>query len=329
MFKIATPPCRALCLLAWVALGGLAGATAHGDAGEDLARGIEFFEAGRFAEAREVLTPLGDAEAKFYLGRLAFLERNLDAAQHRFEEAAEQAPANASYQFWLGRTFGAQATAGGALGRGLAARRSKSLFEKALELDPEHLEARYGLLRFHLLAPRLLGASREEARRQAKEIDRRDHYAGRLAWAAIHEADEDWRAAEAAYENALVLRPGAPDAVLRLVWLCQRQKRFAKAFTTLDSLLRVFPEHTLALYETGRTAAFSGLRLESGRQALEAYLQHRPRGTEPTKALAYFHLGMIRRHEGRDDLAAREFRRALALDPLLDEARRNLQEVED
>lgn len=295
----------------------------------ELVEGIAQFEAGQLDLARETLGALSEnPRAQLYLGQLAFLNRDLKAAEGWLTAATEQAPRESDLHFWLGRTYGAQALEGSTLSRSLAARRSRSSFEEAVELDPDHLEARYGLLRFHLMAPRMLGGSRSEALAQAREIEKRDAYSGHLAWAAVHEAGEDWDAAERAYRQAAALEPAESDGPLRWVWLLQRQKKFEQAFSVLGDFLSHRPGFPGALYELGRTSAFSGLHTAQGREALESYLTHSPVGREPSLAQAHFHLGMIRRHERRNDLAVREFQRALELDPGLEEARRNLREAE-
>lgn len=294
-----------------------------------LDRGVELFEDRQFAEARTIFTSLEDQpRAQFFLGRLAFQERDLEAAEDWFSRAAKNAPEESEFQFWLARTYGALALDGSALGRSLSARRSKSHFERAIELDPNHLEARYGLLRFHLLAPRMLGGSRKEAIHQARAIAQRNGYSGHLAWAAIHEQDEDWVAAEKAYRRAIRLKPAESEGVLRWVWLSQSQGKFETAFSVLGEFLQHRRNHPAALYEMGRTSAFSGFQTETGREALNDYLRHSPVGAEPSLALAHFHLGMIHRHEQQNAKAAAAFRKALALDSKLEEARRNLRETE-
>jgi tetratricopeptide (TPR) repeat protein len=172
-----------------------------------------------------------------------------------------------------------------------------------------------------------LGGSRGKAEEQARDLERRHPTWGALAWAAIFEEFGPWEQAARSYERAAARGPLEEEAYLRWTWLLQSHERFADAFRTLDALQRQLPSSALGNYERGRTAAFSGLRLEEGRRALALYLEHAPLAGQPSAALTHFHLGMIRRHEGRNDLAQDEFRRALELDPFLQEARQNLQEL--
>ena len=47
-------------------------------------------------------------------------------------------------------------------------------FEKAVKLDPNYIDARFGLMEFYLMAPRLMGGGADKAREQAVEIRKRD-----------------------------------------------------------------------------------------------------------------------------------------------------------
>lgn len=265
-------------------------------------------------------------------GRLAFEQRRLDSAVEELERAVELAPKDAETHFWLGRALAASArTVESRLTQAARARGARIQFEKALELDPDHLPARLALVRFHLEAPGIVGGRRSEARRHARELEGRNVHAGHRAWAEIHQEEERWEAAAETWRAAIRTGPQEEEPYLRFAWMLQERKRFREAFRVLDQLLERRPDSALGLYETGRTAAFSGLRLEEGKKALDRFLglQEPPPGPVPLPppAPAHFHYGMIHRHEGENGLAAERFRRALAADPGHEEARRNLEEL--
>ena len=81
-----------------------------------------------------------------------------------------------------------------------------------------------------------------------------------------------------------------------------------------------------SLYQIGRTAVFSGKRLDRGKQALEEYIESEPEGPGlPTEAHARWRLGMIYALQGHKDLARREYETSLKLDPDLEQAREALE----
>lgn len=274
-------------------------------------------------------TAEGPAAKHFWQGRLDLENGDLEAACRSFEEALELEGDDPAIYFWLGRAYGRQAQKDlGAFKKAAAARRSRLSFEKAVRLDPEFLEARLGLVGFHLVAPGLLGGDPDEAERQAREIARTDPYLGHLAWGSIQEHEERWESAARSFELAKKLRPREPRPYFRLIWLHQTRRSFAQAFAVLDELESKAPGLPQRLYELGRTAAFSGRRTEEGSAALEAYLEKPPEGDGPSKALVLSHLGMIHRHRGENDRALKLFQQASKLDPHLEGAHRNVAELE-
>ena len=272
----------------------------------------------------------GDPGARlFWQGRAAYLRGEDERACSSFEEALDEGGEHPAVYFWLGRAYGRQAReVDGTLRRAAAARRSRRSFEKAVALDPDYLQARLGLVSFHLVAPGLVGGDPGKARDQAREVLRRDRHLGHLAWGAIYEHAERWDRAARAYESALRSRPQAIEPYLRLVWLHQRRRRFEEAFRVLERGFEGVTDRSLLLYEKGRTAAFSGLRGDEGRLALRSYLAGPIRAGAPSRALALSHLAMIHRHLGDDEEALKIFRRALSLEPDLNGARRNIEDLE-
>jgi len=54
--------------------------------------------------------------------------------------------------------------------------------EKAVELNPDSIEARFDLMEYYLQAPAFLGGDVAKAEGQAREISKRSAAAGRKAW---------------------------------------------------------------------------------------------------------------------------------------------------
>ena len=186
--------------------------------------------------------------------------------------------------------------------------------ENALRLDPENLEVRLDLVRFHAMTPRIAGGSDEEARVQAAEIARRDAPRGAFARGYLAYRSKEYGTARRELREA-VRTATAPStkalAMKWLVWLSQETQQYDEAFTLLDALRAADPS---ALYEIGRTAAFCTCRLDTGRAALEQYLTSNRGAGMPTTAEARYQLALL--HERRGDLAAarREAARAWQLD---------------
>ena len=144
---------------------------------------------GRYADAEDSLKthlarPGTDRAEIFYLlGRIDTWEGDIDAAFEWFEKAVEADPEMADYQYWLGMMYGARAQRASIFGKPGKARRARKAFEKAVQLDPDHLAARTKLVEYHLFAPGILGGSREKSAETGRgdrvpEPEGRPHGAG-------------------------------------------------------------------------------------------------------------------------------------------------------
>src|SRR6266496_1295314 len=140
---------------------------------------IRLFDARQFERARPLLEAAlaedpGDARAASYLGRLLLAANDLDRAIESLEKSVALEESNAQYHLWLGRAYGQRAIHASVLKQPALARKVKKEFESASRLDPDNLEARFGLIEYYLRAPGVLGGSPKKADEQAEEICRRD-----------------------------------------------------------------------------------------------------------------------------------------------------------
>jgi tetratricopeptide (TPR) repeat protein len=292
-----------------------------------LARACGRLADARSPEARSVVQQAAQgagAPADFARGCLALADRQWERAAGAFERAVAGADGSAAAHYWLGRAYGEQAQRANVLRQASLARKTKGHFDRAVQLDPEYLDAREGLLQYYLVAPGMLGGSEEKARAQADEIRRRDPYRGAFAAARIAARRKAWGDAAREYEQLAAQFPDSAAPWLSLVSVHVQQKRWDEVFRTADRLQRAQPGSTLALYLVGRAAAESGEQLERGDEALTRYLAAERRPGEPAPASAHWRRGAVRERQGRRDLARADYEAALRLDPELRPAREAL-----
>src|SRR6476646_2722406 len=86
-------------------------------------------------------------------GRAAMNRNDADAAAALFEKAVAQNPKNAEAHYLLGTAYGSQAQKASIFGQASLAGKTKDEFEKAVELEPALLDARFGLIQFYAMAP--------------------------------------------------------------------------------------------------------------------------------------------------------------------------------
>ncbi len=301
--------------------------------GLDILEGPRLFELHRFSDATQwfqarLTANPGDAEALVFLGRIAFEQNRLSDAIGYFEKAEIASPTNSAVAHWLGRACGIQARdLGPPRGIGPARRTRKSL-ERAVQLDPNNLDARVDLATFYRQAPMIVGGSKRGATTQLEEISRRDAYLGALVKGDQAMDDKRFDQAESFYKDALQRVPGKTDAYFRLGILYQRAARYEDAFASFEKLLAIAPEDKPTLFQIGKTADLSGHHLEKGEAALKKYLECQPFYIMPKLSWAHRRLGNIYLKKRQIEPARQQYRIALQLTPDDREAAAALRQLE-
>lgn len=297
-----------------------------------LAPGIAAFEARRYEEARKVFAPYAaahpkDADAAYWLGRALNGLGKVDEAVEWLEKATKLAPKRSDIFLALGRAYGRAAQEASMLRKPGLAKDAHAAWVKAVELDPDNLDARSDLISFYLLAPGFMGGDVDKAREQANEIAKRDAVRGAVARANVASNQKDFAAAERIVKEALTKHPGEPRLQQALGLFYQSQERWDDAFALYDAMLAADPDAWDALYQIGRTAALSGKRLDRGVAALQRYIGHPPGPDSPPLANAHYRLGMVYERQGNKAGARSEYQAALKLDPKLNDAKEALRKL--
>lgn len=288
--------------------------------------GIKLFDAKKFAEAKAVFAPLAErnAEAAYYMGRIAISE-NSDQAGDWLEKATKLNPNSSVYFDRYGRALGEQAQHMSKFKLPFFAPKVKAAFERAVALDPNNIEAREDVMQYYLIAPGVVGGSKQKARETAAEIRKRNAYRGGIDFATICVGEKDFACAE---RELLALKQAYPDSALVYVQLgafYANQKQFDKSFAILDERLKQKPGDMPALFGIGRTGAISGQQLDRAEKALKSYLASPPATNPIPPASIHFRLGMVYEKEGKKDIARAEYNTALLLNPKLEDARKALK----
>jgi tetratricopeptide (TPR) repeat protein len=169
----------------------------------------------------------------------------------------------------------------------------RKALDKALAAEPNNVEVRLDLMRFHAVTPRIAGGDEAESRRQAAEIARLDPAAGHFAHGYLAYREKEYGTARKELREAV---SGASNPTTKalaakwLGWLSQETQQWNEAFVMFESLRGADPT---ALYEIGRTAAFCGCELERGKAALEEYIRLKPKKGMPTVEQARYQLKVI------------------------------------
>jgi tetratricopeptide (TPR) repeat protein len=254
------------------------------------------------------------APGALLLGRAYFVEGRWDKAAEWFERAAELDARSAPAHYFLGAAYGQQAMGASKLKQPFLAKKVQHAFERAVQLDPEYLDARTGLLDFYRMAPGFMGGGMDKARVQAAEIRKRDALRGAYAFASIALAEKRPDVAAKEYELVIAAAPDSVGPYLTLAELRGQQGHWEDGWGLLERYRARRPGDPRLSYFVGRLAASSGQRLDDGEAALQRYLRQ-PAGPDgPTHAAAHWRLGQIREHRKDVAGARREYQAAIRLD---------------
>jgi tetratricopeptide (TPR) repeat protein len=292
-----------------------------GAGAQSLDRARQLYEGGRHAQAKAELQALQRtgarrADAAFYLGRIAYDQGDHEEAMRLFEQAVEGADGNAVYHLWLGTAAAQVAPWVGRLRQLTLAPRAKREWERAVQLDPDLVAARFHMVEFYLIMPGALGGGVARAREQARELERRSALRGALARGAIANSERNPAAAEAAYRQAISAAPDSLAGYVELAEHYQRASRSGDAFTTLEAYAARRPNDRWLQYQVGRMAALADQQHDRGERALAQFLAQPPADAHAAGiSRAHYWLGQIAEKRGNGPGARTHYRDALRANP--------------
>lgn len=138
-----------------------------------------------------------------YLGDIAGIEKSWDKAIGYYKKLKQLKPSEANYHFKYGGVLGMKAKesnkfkALGMIGE------VKASFEKAIELNPKHIEARWALVYLYINLPGIVGGSESKAIKYSNELLKLSPVDGFLSRGQIEEYFERYTAAEEQYKKAI------------------------------------------------------------------------------------------------------------------------------
>jgi tetratricopeptide (TPR) repeat protein len=153
----------------------------------------------RAQQAFETLAATGsaDSEIQFHLGEIALRRNATESAIDHFKKAIAAAPTNSRYHHRLGDAYGRAAQEASVFSALGLAKKCLRSFQRAVELDPDNLDARFSLFTFYRGAPAIIGGGAARAAAEAAAIKARDPDRGRIAFAALHVSQKKFDAARA------------------------------------------------------------------------------------------------------------------------------------
>jgi hypothetical protein len=222
-----------------------------------------------------------DPKAMVYLAKI-YMDIDLDDAEDWIEKAVNARTNNAEAHFVRGAIMGRQAAGSifSALGY---AEKSVNSFTKAVELEPDSIKYRKGLMQFHTSAPSIAGGDLDIAKVQIEKIRKLDPKAGLEAEINYELSHDNDALAETLLQQAKQTYKDIPDFFFQAGMLQQRKENYQAAFQELSVAVskNAETEESVvakynALYQLGKTSILGESNLDAGLKALNDYISEAP-----------------------------------------------------
>jgi len=307
----------------------------HGElTAQTIDEGIALFQQKKFAEAKSVYTKIiekddNNAEAHYQLG-LVYLnrsnpQRDVDEAVDQLEKATDLNSNNADYQFRYGAALGEKTQHAGVIKQAFLAPKIKKAFLRAVELNPQHAQARIGLAQYYLMAPSFMGGDEEEGWKQLDEVIKLDEFQGRLVKAGFLERAKKNDEAEREYKALIISKPEDWRAWKNYGYFHMRAEHSNDAMKCFQKYIELRPD-TADSYQSLAEAL-----LKKGETDLAMTNLNKSLSLDKDYVPAIISLGEVYQAKGQKKEAKDEYRRALSVaqnEYYRAQAEKKLKEVE-
>ena len=168
----------------------------------------KLFEAGKYDQARPIFESFlkenpSHLKTLEYLGDIAGHAKSWDKAIVYYRKLKQLKPSEANYYYKYGGVLGMKAKESNKFAALGMIGEVKASFEKAIELNPKHIEARWALVMIYIQLPGIVGGSETKAIKYSNELLKLSPVDGYLSRGQIEEHFKRYAAAEQQYKKAI------------------------------------------------------------------------------------------------------------------------------
>jgi Tfp pilus assembly protein PilF len=266
-----------------------------------------------------IVMPLQAATAAEQLagGRSALQRGEAEKAVDLFSKAVAAQPNDATAHYLLGVAYREQAMQASMFERASLAQKVKPELERAVELDPNHIDARFALVTYYLLAPAFMGGGADKAQAQAAEIKRRNPVEGHRAYANIYAQDKKHDLVRKEFVDAVRENPTSARAhyLLGTYLMSETEKNWTGSLQELEAAAKLDPAYMPTYVRIGQHSLKSGSNYVRGEESLRKYLGYKPTESEPKLSSAWYSLGQLQQKQGKNADAKQSYLNALKVAP--------------
>lgn len=200
----------------------------------------KLFKEEKYSQAEAVFESVlksnpSDLKTIEYLGDIAGQNKSWDKAIGYYKKLKQLKPSEADYHFKYGGVLGMKAKESNKFKALGMIDEVKSSFEKAISLNPKHIESRWALIELYIQLPGIVGGSESKAIKYSNELLRLSPVDGYLSRGHIDEYFKRYKAAEMQYKKAIQVG-GSKKSYQKLASLYKNKMREPeKAKTILET----------------------------------------------------------------------------------------------
>jgi tetratricopeptide (TPR) repeat protein len=254
-----------------------------------------------------------NAEAQNLLCRAFFTLGEWDRGIAACQKAITFDPNNSRYHLWMGRIYGEKADKAGFLTAAGLARKVKSEFELAVQLNPKNIDARTDLAEFYLEAPGIVGGGRDKAEAQAQSLAGLDPAKAHWVNGRLAEKKKDFSAAENEYRAAIEASHGSANSWLNLAIFYRHIGRLDEMEAAIQHAASAQMDPTGAVMDAAELLIRTKRNVPESARLLRQYLSSQSTVEQAPAFKAHYLLGTVLEQQGNKEAAADEYRAALAL----------------
>ena len=142
------------------------------------------------------------AREAYLEGRAAIREKRIPAAIDAFSRATKL-DQRSEYFVWLGHAHTRDISTASFLRQPIIARRIRSAYDKAVELDSTNVEAAESRVEYYMNAPGIAGGGADKARAEATRLKKLDAERGDIMFGFIEEREGRLESAQSMYKSVL------------------------------------------------------------------------------------------------------------------------------
>jgi tetratricopeptide (TPR) repeat protein len=257
------------------------------------------------------------AEAHNVRCRVLFTLEQWDIAQPECERAVALESQNSMYHLWLGRVLGERADTASFVTAYNLAKRARSEFEEAVQLNPRNVEALADLGEFYNSAPGVVGGGTAKAQSVAAQLDKIDPARAHELRAAIAQDNRDFATAEREFRLATAVSPHPAFQWMRLASFLRKSKRYPEMESAVQNgkaaAERDRQHSAVALFNGASVLIKVNQDPPLAIRMLQEYLASGDQTEEAPTFVAHTWLARLYKQAGDTAGAARERTAALAL----------------